>query len=94
MKSRRKPLSAEHKRKISEALKGRPSLCQHITDEELIELVAALGRTTAAELAGIAGIAYVTACARLRRLWEEGKLDREKRHVRLSRGRPSWVYRV
>lgn len=75
--------------KREEAGRGR-----HVSDDELIELIAALGRTTAAELAGFAGIAHVTACARLRRLWEKGKLDREKRHVRLSRGRPSWVYWV
>jgi predicted transcriptional regulator len=63
-----------------------------IPDDELIELVAALGKTTAAELAAFAGIGHITACARLRYLYERGTLVREKRHMRFSHGRPSWMY--
>lgn len=67
---------------------------EHIPDADIIELVVALGRTTAAELGEVAGVAHITACTRLRYLHERGVLERELRHMRFSRGRPSWVYWV
>jgi predicted transcriptional regulator len=63
-----------------------------VPDDELIELVRALGRTTASELGEVAGIAHITACTRLRYLYERGVLVRVKQQMRFSRGRRSWVY--